>query len=353
MRPGWLILCVVMVAQLGWAQPGSGRRRAVEYAEQGRQAMIANEYDRAANCYSLAFKNDRKNHGYLVEQARAEFLQQEYRETISLVQAHLRREKGRWEGKVTAYRLYGSSLDMMGKTSAARKIYRKGLAEFPKEGAFHLELGILEMGVENDVAALEQFERGMAIQPDFPDNYYFAARLLAGQQRYPWAILYLEQFLNLERYSPRTREGSALLMAWYQRAWTCEGTCKFRFYQSLEKGRGQQLGDAMDIVYSPEVVGQSDALSMEGLYLAYLEASELMPGRAFEAEPYYKWLVELVDKGFLEAYTYWLLQDGSPDDFARWLEENEEEFEQFEEWFSRHSFLEYTRNPVLRDPKHR
>jgi hypothetical protein len=42
----------------------------------------------------------------------------------------------------------------------------------------------------------------------------------------------------------------------------------------------------------------------------------------------------LKEKGCFEAYNYWFLMKGNEDEFGKWIETNEAEFNEFAEWFN-------------------
>lgn len=338
-------LLLLMVSLQAIGQSGTSRRRAAAYAEEGQAAMVAGDYPRAASFYKLARKSDPRNSEFAVEEARAHFLDQEYKEVVALLQGKLRQDKGKWEGKISAYRLYGSALDMLGKTKSAHKVFEKGRAEFPKSGEMYLELGLLEWGMENDPEALRWWERGIAACPEYPDNYWMAAQLMSVAGNLAGTIIYTEQFLHLERYTNRTRVASRFLMESYQEAYTCNGMgCRFRFW----KGEASEPGlvQAMGLAYTPDLESGQMTLRIRDIYLARVEASELMPERAEQMQEYFEWLAELVREGHLEAYDYWMLQDGAPDEFTDWLETNGPKFQAFETWFKKRSFYKFSRKPA-------
>ena len=123
-----------------WAQPGNAKGRAATFADEGRAAMLRKEYASAADHFRNARQSDPRNMTYLVEEAKAWFFAEDYDEVIDILQGPMRRKKGKWEAKLTAYRLYGGAFDMQEKYNAARKIFRKGLREYPRSGELYLDL---------------------------------------------------------------------------------------------------------------------------------------------------------------------------------------------------------------------
>ena len=193
---------------------------------------------------------------------------------------------------------------------------------------------------------------------EFAGNYLAAGRVLGAQGDLAWAIIYLEQYLNLQRKGPHVKEVSMLLMDLYRRAWHCpsQGSCGLNFYQVARRDFADSEGDfasptalhaAMAEAYGSDLevegeIGIEDVLSIVG------EGSQALSGQSTDAGNYFDWLQFVEAEGYLEGYVFWLLQDGAPFEFAEWHVDEADTFEEFERWLARSRMLHQLKRPAVR-----
>jgi tetratricopeptide (TPR) repeat protein len=102
------------------------------------------------------------------------------------------------------FQLLGNAYDMLGDPKKAIATYERGLERFPGSGPLHLELGVISAMHEEYPAAVRYWETGIEKAPEFPSNYYHAARMYMGTTERGWGMLYGEIFLNIEPGSQRS-----------------------------------------------------------------------------------------------------------------------------------------------------
>ena len=96
------------------------------------------------------------------------------------------------------------------------KMFRKALKKFPNSGPLYSEYG--EMLWDNkDYSAINQWEKGIEVDPSYPSNYYNAAKYYYLTYDKIWTLIYGEIFINLESYSRRTPEIKSLLVDGYKK----------------------------------------------------------------------------------------------------------------------------------------
>lgn len=333
------------------------KKKAEEFAREARKAYRATDYNRAIEFFEKATFNDRRNVDYQLELSRAYFANREYRPSMRIVQPLSRSRKLRGPLQIEAIRIYASCLDLMDKQRQAIKIIENGLKEYPGSGELYFEYGLILLGNDDEVGAMAQFERGILTEPGFARNYLMGAEVLATQGNYGWAILYAEQYLNLERKSGWASDVSRFTYETYQKACLCGiGTCVFRFNDPMgsdSTGGNVQAGpyqSKMSEIYSLSLPENEGEFSIHLLYLVQIDAFDLMmqEGNSEAIMDYAKWLQQLHKRDHLESYNFWLMQNGAPLEFGSWLKDHEEEFQEFEVWFHKHSFLEFNKGPIVR-----
>ena len=74
--------------------------------------------------------------------------------------------------------------------------------------------------------------------------------------------------------------------------------------------------------------------------LAIVRASQIKVWneKRIEQPPLFAWQQQLVSNGMFEAYTYWLLKDGRPDEHAEWVKNHGDEYGNFLKWRADHPF---------------
>lgn len=352
---GMLFCCWAVIAV---AQSGAGKRQAAQLAESGKKAMAEGDLKGAAQKYAEARKLDKENASYRLSEGEARFYLGELKQALKLVQPVVKDKKVKEKEAVKARRLYSGCLALQGKTSAARKSILKGLEEHPKAGELYAELGILAYEAGNDKAALEAWENGMRNDAAFPGNYLAAGKILAAQGDLAWAIIYLEQYLNLQKAGSQAKEVSILMMELYRKTLVCppgEG-CGLVFYQCPRKDFADVLGEFADApelhermaeVYGGDLRWDGE-IGIGEVHAMLREATESLAGQGTAADRYFLWLDYVEQEGALEAYVYWMLQDGAPLEFGAWFEEEADTFAELEHWLGRKRMIYNLKEAVLR-----
>ncbi len=269
-----------------------------------------------------------------------------------------------------AYQMLGNAYDLMGNRKKAEKAYNRGLAKFPRSGRLYLELGNVAYNSGEYMSALPYYERGIDVEPSFASNYYNAANVFFRSSEVVWGMFYGEIFMNMERGSDRTRMMSRYLYEAYRRGITV--------------GRDAESGDrtlGIDFSRQNEIRMTSDSLIVmpfgTGIYETVLGLSFPMDAdsvnmaslnrmRCNFVDNYFSAMDELRGKvsgipdtpnvlldyqrrvaraGHMEAYNYWILMEGNPDDSGTWIDAHGDEWDAFFDWFRE--------NPMEIDRTHR
>lgn len=352
------LLCFLFLCLPGLAQSGGDKARAADLAVQAERELSGGDLAAAAEHFREARKLDDREMGYLLGEAEARFYLGQHKEVIKLVQPLVREQGGKRDEAVRALRLYGGSLSLLGKSSAARKAIQRGLEEHPKAGELYAELGMLEYEVGRDAAALEAWEAGIRSDPWFPGNYFAAGQALAMQGDLAWAIIYLEQYLNLKRKGGSAKEASRLLLDCYRRAYRCDprDNCGFVFYQVPAPDYADDYGHFADSPALHLLMGEAYGSDFDGpVDIGIGEVLEMLRegGQALsvvesDARSYFEWLRYVEGNGTLEGYVYWLLQDGAPMEFAKWYEDEADTFAELEHWLGRSRMIYQLKEPATR-----
>lgn len=334
-----------------------GQSKKEQALEKGRQAielMDKGQYDESIELLKECTKLHPGTHLYVYEIAYAYQLKGEVKKGLPYAKKSIEAD----DATDQCYQMYGNLLDMSGEPEEAIEMYDAGLKRFPKSGFLHLEKANVLMGMEQYNEALALYEEGVELDPDFPSNYYHAGRIFLNYtEEEVWGMIYSELFMNLEPASKRTPEISEMLYKTYQSEIKPikngdSGSVSFSKSNTISvlDPENFKLPFAM-MAYEPLLlicmVGQ-DTINLESLNTIRTEFTkkyfemkhdETYPNILFERQK------EILDAGHMEAYNYWLLSVGAPDEFNAWYDTHKEQFTAFAEWFGEH--------PLKLDEKHR
>ncbi|HSC54221.1 MAG TPA: tetratricopeptide repeat protein [Phnomibacter sp.] len=100
----------------------------------------------------------------------------------------------------------------------AELVYKIGLQSFPKSGPLYCDYGeFLELTQPGSGLSIAQWEKGIRTDPEFPGNYYQAARHYSNAGENFWSIVYGEIFVNMESFTTRTVETKNILYDAYKK----------------------------------------------------------------------------------------------------------------------------------------
>lgn len=109
------------------------------------------------------------------------------------------------------YQIAGNAFKAMNQLNQCEQLFLKALQKFPQNGAIHNEIGEL-LELEKNNLCIDYWEKGIKVDPNYPANYYHAAKYYFEHQNIPWVLLYGEIFANLESYSLKTIEIKEILL---------------------------------------------------------------------------------------------------------------------------------------------
>ncbi len=114
-----------------------------------------------------------------------------------------------------------SCLKDLGFEILREKVYKKGTKLFPNMGTLYNDYG--ELLVEKKSGdPLSLWEKGIELDPNYSGNYYHASKSYAEKNNHILALLYAEQFINLESFTARTAEIKNLLLDQYKKIFTSD-----------------------------------------------------------------------------------------------------------------------------------
>ena len=165
------------------------------------------KYYSAIVIFNEAIKYDSVSVEYPYEKALACYYKNNMEMVAAILDSLLRHNK--INEKI--YTLLGNCYEAQNNDEKAIETYQEGLDKFRRSGRLYLEMGIIKHDMKEISAAIANWEKGVEVQPDFPNNYYFLSITFSENFYHIWSLLDGEIFILLSENKTRIKEISKLM----------------------------------------------------------------------------------------------------------------------------------------------
>ncbi|MEL7534481.1 MAG: tetratricopeptide repeat protein [Bacteroidota bacterium] len=316
-----------LLAQSSRNQALALTRRAVKVMQKGqpRDAQILLE---------RAIKLDPENIHILYQLALLHYRQGRYEHATDILKETTRDP----DVPLEHFAFLGNAFDNLDQEEEALKAYKRGLRKYPTSGRLHVELGILALNHNKLREAIEYWEQGIDVDPNYAPNYYWAAKAYANTSERLWALIYGELFVLLAPQDPRTAEIGSMLLSNYTSSVEVLGDESVLFRFSLRAYNRSSDSDRIPFIRSgspqsfeqafverfqtsqaqfslgltePQAIAAARAAFLQN-WRAKENLSQLFPNALFD-----HWEA-IQAAGHWEAYHFWLFKDADSERFKDW-----------------------------------
>jgi Tfp pilus assembly protein PilF len=208
MKKYFFILCSIflsgMVVMAQTDDPKTLHENAKTFMRQG-------DFNNAIIILTRALQMDRNNLEMLKDLTMSYYYKRDYEK--ALVEAKLLLDHN--DADAVTYQIAGNVYKALEEVKECEKVYKSGLKKFPNSGALYSEYGEL-LWAKKDFSAIEQWEKGIRIDPAYSGNYYNAALFYFYTKEKVWSLVYGEIFVNMESLSDRGVAMKQLLLQGYK-----------------------------------------------------------------------------------------------------------------------------------------
>lgn len=343
MKKELLIACLFLISLPLFSQGDSLVKSIISHS---RKVEDQGNYDYAEQLLKSNVKTYKKSPALRSELAGFYFRKGDHRKSIRQCRRYLRR----FEPSADVYQLKAHNYINLEKPSKAEKVLDEGIDKLPLEGVLYTEQGRLAMHREQYEAAINWFEEGIKNAPNSPGNYYWAAKIYCQSTEELWGLYYGEIFMNLERFTKRTREISGLLFETLNREIVFYNDTAISVNICKDANFEVPVEDTMDYVsYGQDIIEPLYKSSLKGLtHLSIRNIDRFRKKSLANYETIDKngyadhFLIdfhrELRENGHFEAYNYWLFMMGNPAEFQSWEHDNSSQWSLFIDWFEGYAF---------------
>jgi tetratricopeptide (TPR) repeat protein len=332
------------LAQIVPASATSGEidaANALKSYQHGIDLMKKQNYKGAIESFNDAVDLDSSKPTYQYQLGLAHFYAKNYSTTIAVMKGLIKKFA---PGEDRYYQIMGQSYQEIRKPRKAYAVFLEGLKKFPKSGGLNNELGKIEYRHKNMNLALQYWENGIAANPEYPSNYYNAAKAYSRTDEKIWAIIYGEIFMNLEVTSGRTYEISRIIYECYEQSiYIKNAKNKYVFFSSIplnltesEQRDTTILHNNLEFAYS--AIGRRclsefktdfniiNLIMFRKKFIDVWYQKNYPLDYAMSILAYHR---TLLSNEHFEAYNYWLLSRGNEEAFNEWFAKNKSKYDKF------------------------
>lgn len=179
--------------------------------ETARTFMMSGDYNNAILVLNRAAQMDKNNLEIQKDLIQNYYLKQDFSKALEGVKTIVDRD----DADVMTYQIAGNVYKALEEIKDCEKMYKKALKKFPKSGPLYSEYGELLWAIK-DFSAIDQWEKGIEVDPASAGNYYNAARYYFYTKDKVWSLVYGEIFVNMESLSERGAAMKDLLLQAYK-----------------------------------------------------------------------------------------------------------------------------------------
>ena len=288
--------------------------------ETARSFMRTGDFDNAILVLNNALKQDKDNIDLQKDLVLAYTYKRDFAKALDVVKPLLEKD----DADVQTYQVAGNVYKALAMTKDADKMYKKALKKFPRSGALYSEYGELLWDSKN-YDAIEQWEKGIEVDPSYAGNYYNAASYYFFTRDKIWTLIYGEIFVNMESLTERSTEIKRMLLATY----------KEKLFNDPDKKQDKKQSDfekAVAETYNKQASLTANGISIESLNMIrtrfildwYANYASRYPFRLFDYQQ------QLIREGMFEAYNQWLFGPvNNLASFDQWTKSNSEAYAKF------------------------
>ena len=287
-----------------------------------RTFMQQGDFDNAILVLNRALESDNKNRELQKDLVMAYYYKRNYAKALEGAKALLDRD----DVDVVSFQLAGNVYKALEEVKEADKLYKRALKKFPNSGALYSEYGEL-LWARKDYAAIQQWEKGIEVDPSFAGNYYNAALYYYYTQDKVWGLLYGEIFVNMENLTERATAMKKLLLEGYKEKMFAEsdltkGADKLK--SEFAKAFLQTMNKQSSLANSGISTETLTAIRTRFILDWYNTHAVKFPFRLFD---YHQ---QLIKEGMFEAYNQWLFGTvESLPAYDNWTKTNAEAYNNF------------------------
>lgn len=299
-----------------------------------RTFMMQGDYNNAILILNRALEQDKNSLDLQKELIQCYYLKRDYEKALEGVKTIINRD----DADVMTFQIAGNVYKALEEAKECEKIYRQGLKKFPRSGPLYSEYGEL-LWARKDYTAIDQWEKGIEVDPAYGGNYYNAALFYFYTKDKVWGLVYGEIFANMESLTERGAAMKELLLKTY----------KEKLFAEADLMKGEENNKSAFAKAFLECMNKQASLVTKGVTTESL----IMVRARFILEWFDKYAAKYPHRLF--DYQQQLLREGMFEAYNHWLFGPVENLAAYESWTKNHAdeynaFSAFQKGRVFRVP---
>ncbi len=290
--------------------------------ETAKTFMRSGDFDNAIIVLTRALQQDKDNLEMQKDLVMSYYLKRDYQKALEGVKSLVDRE----DADAVTFQIAGNVYKALEQVKDCEKMYKKALKKFPKSGPLYSEYGEL-LWATKDFSAINQWEKGIEMDPGYSGNYYNAALFYFFTKDKVWSLIYGEIFVNMESLSERGAAMKEQLLQAYKEKLFADAD----FMKGEEKNKNE-FAKAFLLEMNKQSSLAAKGITTEVLTMIrirfildwYETNAAKYPFRLFDYQQ------QLMREGLFDAYNQWLF--GVTENLAaydNWTKTHAEEYNNF------------------------
>lgn len=293
--------------------------------ETAKTMLMQGDFENAIAILESAVKQAPGDLSILKDLSYAYYLKRDFAKAIQVGRPLSERQ----DADEQVFQILGLSYKAIAAYKDGIKLYKAALKKFPNSTIIYNEYGEL-LAMDNSPAeAIEQWEKGIQVDPNFSGNYYNACIYYTKTGNWIRMALYGEIFINLESFTERTTEvKKAVLNAWQKIFLPTVISQQLKAgVSSFEKAVLQILEKQTTTAKAGFRADNSTSLRSQFVLEWFKTSATAFPFRLFEQQQYF------IREGLFEAYNQWIFGESVNENaYKVWKDTHPKEAEAFSEY---------------------
>ncbi len=290
--------------------------------ESAKILLRQGEYETATTVLLKAIKQDSVQLDMQKDLAYLYLLQNNYTSAIQIARPLIDRN----DADAQCFQILGMAYKAIGNIAECTTLYKYGMLKFPQSGVIYNDFGEL-LAKQNQLdQAIQQWEKGIELDPNFSGNYYHASMYYSINRQWLRVAFYGEYFINLESFTARTEAVKNKILNAYQALLVPGAITNVLAPTSFDKAL------ALAICNYPQN-SKPFSITIDTILLARTrmlnhwnkELAVQFPLRLIDH------MNQLVSEGIFEAYHQWIFGNAiNPAKFQQWQSTNASKAKEFQ-----------------------
>lgn len=314
------ILSVVFICMM--AITALAQQNADTLHQAGRNYMRTGDWGNAILVLNRALQQKPGDINIIKDIAYTYYLQKDFANSLQAILPVLDRA----DADVQCYQIAGTNYRAIEDIKEGKKIYTAGIKKFPNSGVLYSEYGEL-LWQKKDYSAIDQWKTGIRVDPNYPGNYYNAARHYYFTTDKVWSLVYGEIFVNLESYTMRTAEIKNILFDGYKKLFS-----ESNALNGYDVKRGSAFETAFLTTMNTQSAVAATGITPEKLIEIRTAFAKTWFEKFADSFPYrlFDYHKQLITSNMFEAYNQWMFGAAiKPEHYQQWMNDHKEAYDRF------------------------